>query len=363
MLAPCWADAARSRTDPAQMLPAGTHARLHAARMAHLRSAPIVLKCPAIYRMGVETVELAISTWPGCSIGSHVWKGAEVLVAWLSTPHLAARLAGQHVLELGAGAGYVGLAARTVSASITLTDIGDDNLALLRLNAAANAAALGDARGDTISVCELRWGRLSDVAALLPPDAVTPNIILGSDVVYEPVSARALARTVAALLLHAHAGELLSTSDATDGPSGISAEDLDPGDNARASAAQSSAAAALEALPRAVSSQASPRPYEPLTLCATLMSGVCLPTLPLSLAASATAILPPPPGRVFIMAYKARPGGAWVAFVEEAESLGLVCSCAAPACSAAAHALWYVTAAPTAAVVSAGLQIAAVVRE
>jgi hypothetical protein len=74
----------------------------------------------------------------------------------------SAALAGQHVLELGAGCGLAGLvAAHFAPASVTLTDNEPEVLAILRVNAARNAAPGVDCR------CEdLDWGSAAAHARL-----------------------------------------------------------------------------------------------------------------------------------------------------------------------------------------------------
>lgn len=81
-------------------------AELHRERIERVRATPPVRTFPCC------GVVLHVSEWPGAAIGSHIWGGAEELVNFLASHKNGDIIRGKCVLELGAGTGLVGLAAR-----------------------------------------------------------------------------------------------------------------------------------------------------------------------------------------------------------------------------------------------------------
>ena len=128
------------------------------------------------------------------------------LVSRALSHHLAATdgedIRGRDVLELGAGAGLVGLTATQWARSVVLTDYEDEVMSLL----ARNAAAGHGAPGCNLAVAPLSWGEESSAAAALtlPRPGRAPGsryeVLLGADVVYWSASVRPLVETVAAVL-------------------------------------------------------------------------------------------------------------------------------------------------------------------
>ena len=77
-----------------------------------------------------------------------VWDGADVLARYLERTHLPLGKSPNHILELGAGCGLVGIAAGCLcpTASVTLTDL-PAALPQLRANIDRNRAVLGPDTG------------------------------------------------------------------------------------------------------------------------------------------------------------------------------------------------------------------------
>lgn len=136
--------------------------------------------------------------------GLQTWTAAQVLAGLVSRPPWSHRLAGAHVLELGAGPGLAGLAAAHAAgtgnglARLTLTDASDHVLDLLRRNASRNLPPKSPA---VVTVCPLDWrDPIAAAVALTPVD-----VILGSDLVFDPMLVPSLVDTVTALLAAAPA--------------------------------------------------------------------------------------------------------------------------------------------------------------
>ena len=130
--------------------------------------------------------------------GQIVWPSARLLSHFVARRLRGAALAGQHVLELGAGCGLAGLvAAHFAPASVTLTDNEPEVLAILSLNAARHAPPGAACR------CEdLDWGSAAAHARLAAASGGRARwrVILAADVVYWRESISPLFDTVAALL-------------------------------------------------------------------------------------------------------------------------------------------------------------------
>ena len=100
------------------------------------------------------------------------------LALWASALGLAERLIqepalvyGKRVLEIGAGAGFAGIIARSLGAEVVQTDYQADALALCRYNAAANGVS-------GVAVCKGDWRDF-------PPDLGAFDLVIGSDILYE----------------------------------------------------------------------------------------------------------------------------------------------------------------------------------
>ena len=123
-------------------------------------------------------------------MGQHVWPSALLLSHWVLGHRGAAELA-QPVLELGAGVGLPGMvAALSGAGSVTLTDVGDDVL-----QQCARTVRLNGLEG-VVDVRRLRWGHLGSELAALP----AARLVLGADVLYDPLQYDALFASVATLL-------------------------------------------------------------------------------------------------------------------------------------------------------------------
>ncbi|KAE8774102.1 hypothetical protein D1007_53527 [Hordeum vulgare] len=120
--------------------------------------------------------------------GSWLWDSAVVLASYLASAH-PSPLLGATVLELGAGTGLPGIAAVAClgAARCVLTDVGP-LLPVLRANAEANG--LTPAQAD---VRELRWG---EDAGVPDHELLRVDVVLMSDVFYDPEEMPAMAATL-----------------------------------------------------------------------------------------------------------------------------------------------------------------------
>jgi ETFB lysine methyltransferase len=118
-----------------------------------------------------------------------LWPSAQILAEEVRTM----RLAGQRVLELGCGMGLVAIAATMAGATVTATDYYEDALLFTRLNAA-------EATGQTIATRMIDWSKM-------PDDLGRFDVVLASDVLYEPRYAAMVASSIAATL--ARGGEAI----------------------------------------------------------------------------------------------------------------------------------------------------------
>ncbi|MDR7279787.1 class I SAM-dependent methyltransferase [Catenuloplanes atrovinosus] len=128
------------------------------------------------------------------------WAGGQGLARYvLDHPDL---VAGRRVLDLAAGSGLIAVAAaRAGAAQVTATDVDDDALDAIRLNAEANGVAVGTARLD-----------LLDPAAHAAADE--HDVVLAGDVFYTEALA---GRARAFLRRAARAGALVLVGDARRG--------------------------------------------------------------------------------------------------------------------------------------------------
>jgi predicted nicotinamide N-methyase len=151
--------------------------------------------------------------------GLQTWPAAQVLASLVREPSRAQRMCNGHVLELGAGPGLAGLAAAMHArpGRLTLTDTHADVLVLLRKNVELNLGPVleeaelqppgverqvsEESKTGTDAVCRatvrsLDWREPGPAVATLPP----VDVILGSDIVFDPALAEPLVRTLTALL-------------------------------------------------------------------------------------------------------------------------------------------------------------------
>lgn len=112
-----------------------------------------------------------------------LWPSAQILAAEVRTM----RLAGRRVLELGCGMGLVAVAATMAGGEVTATDYYDDAVLFARLNVA-------EATGRTIVTRMVDWSQL-------PADLGRFDVVLASDVLYEPRYAAMVAGAIAATLV------------------------------------------------------------------------------------------------------------------------------------------------------------------
>jgi predicted nicotinamide N-methyase len=118
-----------------------------------------------------------------------LWPSAQILAGEVRTM----RLAGQRVLELGCGLGLVAIAAAMAGADVTATDYYDDAILFASLNVA-------EATGRTISARMVDW-------TAMPDDLGRFDVVLTSDVLYEPRYAALVAGAITATV--ARGGEAI----------------------------------------------------------------------------------------------------------------------------------------------------------
>uniref|UniRef100_A0A3B4TR58 Methyltransferase 23, arginine n=1 Tax=Seriola dumerili TaxID=41447 RepID=A0A3B4TR58_SERDU len=121
--------------------------------------------------------------------GMYVWPCAVVLAQYLWTQREA--LKDKTVLELGAGVSLPGVVAARCGAKVILSDSARTPLCLENCRRSCGANGLHD-----VGVLGLTWGEVSPDLVLLPK----LDIILGSDVFYEPQDFEDVLVTVAFLL-------------------------------------------------------------------------------------------------------------------------------------------------------------------
>jgi predicted nicotinamide N-methyase len=112
-----------------------------------------------------------------------LWPSAQMLAREVRTM----RLAGQRVLELGCGLGLVAIAAAMAGADVTATDYYDDAVLFASLNVA-------EATGKTITARMVDW-------TAMPPDLGRFDVVLTSDVLYEPRYAALVAGAITTTLV------------------------------------------------------------------------------------------------------------------------------------------------------------------
>lgn len=112
-----------------------------------------------------------------------LWPSAQVLAGEVRTM----RLGGQRVLELGCGLGLVAIGATLAGGEVTVTDYYDDAILFAALNVA-------DATGKRVAARMVDW-------TAMPPDLGRFDVVLTSDVLYEPRYATLVADAIAATLV------------------------------------------------------------------------------------------------------------------------------------------------------------------
>jgi predicted nicotinamide N-methyase len=164
-------------------------ARLHARR--RLFSSLISHPCAGAEVRVREAENKALRFSP--PYGGRVWDSGFVLSGWLQED----RLRGTRVVELGAGAGLVGLCCAHMGAEVTLTDGAESLLELLEGNLELNRAAIA-ARGGSARAALLEWGsgeHIFEVASRHGPF----DVLIGSDLCYDAHIHPFLADTIDAL--------------------------------------------------------------------------------------------------------------------------------------------------------------------
>lgn len=141
------------------------------------------------------------------NLGLKTWASSYLLAKRLATlrqslPRLAE---GDHILELGAGTGLVGMAAAAIlKADVFLTDL-PDIVPNLERNARTNAVSIADHSGGIVHTAVLDWsepGTFSPSIHDAPRPAQSFPLILAADPIYSPDHPRLLVQAIAQHLRH-----------------------------------------------------------------------------------------------------------------------------------------------------------------
>ena len=178
--------------------------------MAHfIRDPVVVLSNPTLTRpVEIEQEPEALPSAGADGTNLRLWPTSMCLSEWCCE-HAAEFIVGKRIVELGAGAGAVGLVCAALGASsVTLTDV-PDALPLIERNVERNPPP----PGTTVRVLPCMWGDADHVEALLRDEAEEEgrtgyDIILCCEVVYQQSAEllSALAHTQRALARSQHAG-------------------------------------------------------------------------------------------------------------------------------------------------------------
>lgn len=145
-------------------------------------------------------------------VGAHLWFAARALIDHVAPDGQGAVDLGARVCELGAGCGCVGLSLHALSGcTVTLTDL-PHIVPLLQFNAAHVASACPDRA--PARVTPLKWGETGDIKEL---SYERFDVILGSDITYEPDQHLPLLTTMEALSEGVRTRILLAFSYRDDG--------------------------------------------------------------------------------------------------------------------------------------------------
>lgn len=136
-----------------------------------------------------ESLSVSIPEVLDPQYGMYVWPSAVVLAQYLWT--YRDELRGKTVLELGAGVGLPGVVAASCGAVVILSDSSDKPSCLQNCRRSCDANGL-----QKVALVGLKWGEVSPDLVLLP----RLDVILGSDVFYDPRDFEDVIVTVAFLL-------------------------------------------------------------------------------------------------------------------------------------------------------------------
>ena len=152
---------------------------------------PFALPDGGILEQPVDALDAAATDFD--MTGQIVWQISRATAAYLA--HVGQReLAGRRVLELGAGAGLVGLVASHWAREVVLSDNEGEVLSLLSRNLAHVPPTC------RASVVELDWGNEQQHAELRAAGLAPFPVIVGADIVFWSSAIAPLIASVAALL-------------------------------------------------------------------------------------------------------------------------------------------------------------------
>jgi tetratricopeptide (TPR) repeat protein len=189
------AAAALEQADEAEALLQLQHARgLPMRQGVELRLLePAAWAAPACPHSAAACGNTSAVDGPAC----RVWEAGIVLSRWLARGAAAGapELATRRVLDLGAGTGVAGLAAASLGARVTLSDV-EESLPLLRRNADANAPLLATCGGAVDAVTCCSWERPPAELA----DVTRWEVLLAADCVYSDAQLSPFVALVARLM-------------------------------------------------------------------------------------------------------------------------------------------------------------------
>ncbi|MCI4385295.1 hypothetical protein PGIGA_G00048770 [Pangasianodon gigas] len=149
---------------------------------------------------GTHALMVSVPEVLGSQYGMHVWPCAVVLAQYVWTTR--EKIQRKNVLELGAGVSLPGIVAAKCGAHVTLSDSAEIPLCLEN---SRRCCELNDLHG--VPVVGLTWGEISPELRSLPP----VDIILGSDVFYEPEDFEDVLVTLSFLLRRNPSGQFWTT--------------------------------------------------------------------------------------------------------------------------------------------------------
>ncbi|KAF7698267.1 methyltransferase-like protein 23 isoform X1 [Silurus meridionalis] len=149
---------------------------------------------------GTQALTVSVPEVPAAQYGMYVWPCAVVLAqyVWSSKE----KIHRQSVLELGAGVSLPGIVAAKCGAHVTLSDSAEIPLCLENSRRCCELNGLPE-----VPVVGLTWGEISPALCSLPP----VDIILGSDVFYDPEDFEDVLVTLSFLLRRNPSGQFWTT--------------------------------------------------------------------------------------------------------------------------------------------------------
>jgi Lysine methyltransferase len=144
-------------------------------------------------------------------IGGKVWDSTFVLVEYLRNNRHSI-VEGKRIVELGSGTGILGIGLCSLRPeSVVITDLAEV-VPLMQSNIELNSLLVCDPilkdaiTNSRVTACECTWGK--DI----PQELLSCDVIVASDVVYDPAGYEPLVKTLSALLNRSNSNAVSSTS-------------------------------------------------------------------------------------------------------------------------------------------------------